>query len=78
MLNDPGITGRGPMRDRFILCNALAYAIVTINRLPPRQQEASNARDMEVILDHLTERFLSSEHFLEGALRHIDGIGLVE
>jgi hypothetical protein len=30
---DAGITGRGPMRDQLILCNALAYAIHT-NRTP--------------------------------------------
>jgi hypothetical protein len=41
------ITGR----DGYILCQALCYAIETIKRLPDRWQEASNAEDMQRILD---------------------------
>ena len=53
--NPAGITGRGPVRDRLILCNALAYAIITIDRLPEERQEASNARDMETMLNYLAQ-----------------------
>lgn len=43
------ITGR----DNYILAQALAYAIETIDRLPPRLQEKSNREDMEELLRHL-------------------------
>lgn len=72
--NDSGITGRGTMRDRYILCNALAYAITVIGRLPIERQEASNANDMKLMLNHLTKGFVPAKHFMEGAIWHLDGL----
>lgn len=72
-MSDKSITGRGPMRDRLILCNALAYAILTIERLPERQQEYSNKEDMKVMLDHFGSGFLGVEHWMEVARNHMDG-----
>lgn len=69
------ITGRGPMRDRLILCNALAYAILTIERLPDRQQEFSNKEDMKLMLNHFASEFLGVEHWMEVARNHMDGTG---
>jgi hypothetical protein len=42
----PDVTGR----DNYIIAWALAYAIECINRLPEEWQEASNQRDMELLL----------------------------
>jgi hypothetical protein len=61
------------MRDQLILCNALAYAILTIERLPRRQQEYSNKEDMKLVLEHLASNFLGVEHWMEVARNHMDG-----
>lgn len=72
------ITGRGPMRDRLILCNALAYAILTIERLPQQQQEWSNKEDMKLMLNYFASEFLGVVHFMDGARNHMDGVGFKE
>jgi hypothetical protein len=72
------ITGRGAARDRLIMCNALAYAILTIESLPQEQQEYSNKEDMKVMLDHFSANFLGYAYFLEGARHHMDGTGFKE
>jgi hypothetical protein len=74
MDNDNSITGRGTTRDRYILCNALAYAIITIERLPIEQREASDREDMILMLEHLSKGFLDSSFFMTGALAHLDGV----
>ncbi len=72
------ITGRGPMRDRFILCNTLAYAILTIERLPKRQQEYSNKEDMKLLLEYMSGDFLGAQHWMDVARHHMDGVGFTE
>jgi hypothetical protein len=44
------ITGR----DRLIMCQALAIAIVAIERLPEIWRPRSNARDMQALLDAIS------------------------
>jgi len=73
--NEQGITGRGQMRDTLIVCNALAYAILTIERLPVDQQEYSNMQDMRAMLEHIASQFLGVDYFISGARRHMDGEG---
>jgi hypothetical protein len=45
-VSDDNITGR----DRYIVCQALAYAIETIASLPERFQEWSSREDMKALL----------------------------
>jgi hypothetical protein len=70
-----GVCGRGPLRDRLILCKALAYAMQAIQALPTVQQEYSDALDMRLMLDHMTKDFIDSEFFIENAKKHIAGTG---
>jgi len=61
------ITGR----DGYILCKALAYAILCIERLPPRWQEFSDKEDMKVMLEYFANLHLGTEHFMLTAQAHI-------
>lgn len=63
------ITGR----DNYIMCKALAYAIVTIDRLPERWQEQSDQSDMKALLEALTT---APDMYLIRARSHIECRGL--
>jgi hypothetical protein len=74
-MKDGPITGRGHMRDLYVLCKALAYAIETIEKLPPRWQEWSDKEDMKLLLDHMTSNpgiGLTSEYYHLIARSHIE------
>jgi len=60
-------------RDRLVMCKALAYAIVTIERLPRQQQEVSDKEAMLALLDQRAPANLGTEWFLERAIKNIDG-----
>src|SRR5215467_4444621 len=55
-----GATGR----DKYIVCKALAYAILVIESLPNEQKELNDARDMKTLLDHFNDgqRVLVQHH----------------
>lgn len=59
------------MREHWVLANALAYAIHTIESLPPRWQEASDCADMKVLLAECFPQFAG--HVLKSSKSHIDG-----
>jgi hypothetical protein len=65
-----GVTGR----DGYLTLQALAYAIETIDRLPPRWQEWSNMLDMIDLLDMLTPH---ADEFRLEARGHIEQRGTV-
>jgi hypothetical protein len=62
------ITGR----DGYLVLQALAYAIVTIEALPEAQQEWSNKEQMKELLYILSEGHPGA--FLRDARCHIEGI----
>src|ERR1700728_1200770 len=43
-------------RDRYIIVNALAYAIEAMDRLPQRWQERSDQKDMIALLDAMSDQ----------------------
>jgi hypothetical protein len=59
------------IREDLIIAKALAYAILTIESLPPRWQEWSDKEDMKVLLERaeVFKDFVMSEakHHLDGA-----------
>lgn len=55
-------------RDGFIMAKALAYAIITIERLPERWQ------DMKALLDAMTRQ--KPDYFLTTARSHIERRGV--
>jgi hypothetical protein len=63
------ITGR----DGYLVLQALAYAILTIEKLPTKQQEQSNKEQMEKLLDVWSEGY--ADYFLDGARFHMTGKG---
>jgi hypothetical protein len=60
-------------RDGYLLLQALAYTILTIEALPESQQEWSNKEDMKFLLDELSHGYAG--HFLNNARFHITGEG---
>ena len=58
-------------RDQHIVCNALAYAITTIECLPERWQEASDCEDMKALLLAIADDWY--DMYVAGARHHIDG-----
>jgi len=69
-----GITGRGRGRDRYVICNALAYAIIIIERQPIGHRETSDMEDMKIILERLASGFMGADYFMEEARTHIDQV----
>jgi hypothetical protein len=65
------ITGR----DSYLICQALAYAILAIERLPVRWQEASNQRGMKRILEQAAGDNPGYEFYIDRARRHLDQTG---
>jgi hypothetical protein len=61
------ITGR----DGYLVLQALAYTILTIEALPEKQQEWSNKEQMKTLLEVWSRGH--SEDFLDNARCHIDG-----
>jgi len=59
-------------RDGYLVLQALAYTILTIEALPKCQQEWSNKEDMKALL-HVLSRG-DSEYYPDDARRHIEGI----
>ena len=60
------ITGR----DGYLVLQALAYTILTIEALPEKQQEWSNKEQMKELL-HVWSRG-KSEHYFDNARHHLD------
>jgi hypothetical protein len=60
-------------RDGYLVLQALAYTILTIEALPDRWQEWSNKEQMKKLL-HVWSRGYA-DHFLENARHHITGAG---
>jgi hypothetical protein len=60
-------------REHTILCKALAYAIETIEALPPQWQEWSDKEDMIKLLDTIAEH---PEHYRICARGHIERRGV--
>jgi len=75
MTNSKGRQQRQPVsvtgRDAYLVLQAFAYAILTIEALPEVQQEWSNKEDMKTLL-HAWSRGHSRD-FLTCARRHIEG-----
>jgi hypothetical protein len=61
-------------RDRYIITQALAYAIAVIDRLPPDWQESSDLADMKRLLEHLVPNGAKRQIAIENAIGHIEGI----
>jgi hypothetical protein len=61
-----GITGR----DGYLVLQSLGYAIVTIEKLPRKQQEWTNKEQMKTLLHVWSEG--RSDYFLDNARHHID------
>ncbi len=59
------------MREMYVTAKALAYAIKTIEALPPRWQEASDAEDMKAILHKQFPMFEAL--VMQDADWHVDG-----
>lgn len=57
-------------RDGYLVLQALAYAITTIEALPEDWQERSNAEQMKQLLDSWGR---SNPYYIENAQRHISG-----
>jgi hypothetical protein len=55
-------------RDGYLVCQALAYAAVAIERLPLWQQEWSDAEGMRELLRHLAG---DPDRYLENAQSHL-------
>jgi hypothetical protein len=64
-------------RNNFILAQALVYVVETIERLPDRWQEQSNAADMRALLEVLVSPAMA-EILREGVGAHLDGAGLLK
>jgi hypothetical protein len=62
-----------PIRDSYVMCLALAYAIEAIERLPIRWQEWSDKEDMICLLNDMTAKGLPAAFFREEARHHLDG-----
>jgi hypothetical protein len=58
-------------RDGYLVLQALAYTILTIEALPEPQQEWSNKEQMKTLLEVWSRGH--SEDFLDNAQYHIDG-----
>jgi hypothetical protein len=58
-------------RDVYLVLQALAYTIRTIEALPEDRQEFSNKEQMKILLDVWSRG--RAEDFLTSAQRHIDG-----
>ena len=75
MLNSKGRHARQPAsstgRDGYLVLQALAYTILTIEALPESQQEWSNKEQMKTLLEVWSRGH--SEDFLDNARDHIDG-----
>lgn len=69
-----GFSGRGIMRDQLVICKALAYAIIIIERQPFAFRETSDMEDMKLALEYYSLSFLGVTHFMEEARQHIDRI----
>ena len=65
------ITGR----DGYLVCQALAYAIVAIEQRPDRYQEWSNKEQMKLLLEHYCPAQWPKEDFLANARKHLTGVG---
>ena len=61
-------------RDTFVICKALAYAIITIERRPFEYRETSDCNDMKKLLKHLSTENLTVDFYMEEARRHIDEV----
>ena len=61
-----------PERQKLIIAKALAYAIKTIENLPPRWREQSDMEDMKIILEGLG---VYGQIALKSASYHLDGAG---
>lgn len=60
-------------RDTFIVCKALAYAILTIQSLPKEWQELSDCQDMKLLLDRYSGRNqVVYDNHLEEARWHME------
>jgi hypothetical protein len=59
-------------RDRYIMMNALAYAIEAISRLPEQWQERSDQTDMIALLDAMTAE---ADFYRIGARGHLQQRG---
>ena len=57
-------------RDRDLIVQALLYALVTIEQLPPNRHEWSDAEDMRTLLDHL----VPDDAQRDGMLREVRSI----
>jgi hypothetical protein len=60
-------------RDRYIILNALAYAIEAISRLPEQWQERSDQSDMIALLDAMTDE---ADFYRVGARGHLQQRGI--
>ena len=63
-MTDENVTGR----DRYIITQALAYAIAVIDRLPPDWQESSDLADMKRLLEHLVPNSAKRRIAIENAI----------
>jgi hypothetical protein len=76
MPNSKGRQRRQPAsvtgRDVYLVLQALAYTILTIEALPESQQEWSNKEQMKTLL-HVWGRG-NSELYLDNARRHIENV----
>jgi hypothetical protein len=61
-------------RDHFIMCKALAYAIVAIGRLPKEWQEQSDREDMLALLRAMARQ---PDYFLTCAQSNLERRDLV-
>lgn len=66
------ITGR----DTYIICKALAYAILTIERLPTQWQEWSDCQDMKAILEATISDPDMVQMFMVEARGHVERRGV--
>jgi hypothetical protein len=57
-------------RDDWIVAKALCYAIVVIDSLPSRMQEASDCDDMKKLLASMMPEESHRERWLENARHH--------
>jgi hypothetical protein len=64
-------------RDDLIITKALAYAVETIRRLPTHLQEASDAADMQRLLEHMMPDASHRQYRIDGARAHMDTLRVV-
>jgi hypothetical protein len=58
-------------RDNYTIAKALCYAIVLIDSLPKRKQEASDREDMEKLLRAMKPNADERNHCLKSARDHM-------